>query len=385
MRKISSVTFTTNLLLTLWVVTVAPIQAQQKQLSDHPQDSLTINTNLVVTWAQVTNHMDGSPINGLGIDDFQLREDNKEQQIALVKEGQPLSVVILVDGMTCVRFPEIEFQRSRVALRQLGEDAEIALMAWDSDIRLVQPLTRNQRVIADRLEDRVSFFTALNGTQNGPQIKVRPERDHSRPGEAIYQAAEYLEKAASPERRKIIIVISQSFLLMAQTHLHAAAEVETLLRETGVTIYALLENNGMRSDYNYGADKFNPFSLRRAGKINQQRRSGGTLEEFVDLTGGSILVSKNEAWLDQSRLIPNSDFGKEFDELFIKLTGLIRSSYTIGYYPEKANFDGRFRRIKLELSKSGKAKAGKVEIKTRDGYHAIRTALAPVVEINSKQ
>ncbi len=385
MRKISSVTFTTNLLLTLWVVTVAPIQAQQKQLSDHPQDSLTINTNLVVTWAQVTNHMDGFPIKGLGIDDFQLREDNKEQQIALVKEGQPLSVVILVDGMTCVRFPEIEFQRSRVALRQLGEDAEIALMAWDSDVLLVQPLTRNQRMIADRLEDRVSFFTVLNGPQNGPQIIVRPERDHARPGEAIYKAARYLEKAASPERRKIIVLISftSSAIFVAKTHPHTGAEVNELLKNSGTTVYALLEDNGIKSIY--GSDEYNPFTMFQVMKKKRQRRSGGTLEEFVDLTGGSILVSKNEAWLDQSRLIPNSEFGKEFDELFIKLTGLIRSSYTIGYYPKNTNFDGRFRRIKLELSKSGKAKAGKVEIKTRDGYHAIRSTSPPAVEINPKQ
>jgi VWFA-related protein len=380
MRNILSVSITSIFSWTFLLLADVSICAQQLE-----QKAVTINTDLVTTWAQVTNRVDGAPLKGLGLDDFQLREDGKRQQVGLVKEGQPLSVVILVDGMTCVRFPEIEFRRSREALRQLGEDAEIALMAWDSDVRLVQPLTRNQRVIADRMEDRVSFFTALNGTQSGTPIIIRPERDHSRPGEAVYQAAQYLEKAVSPERRKIIIVISQSFLLMAQTHLHTAAEVKTLLRETGVTVYALLENNGMRSDYNYGADKFNPFSLRRAGKINQQRRRGGTLEEFVDLTGGAIFVSKNMPWLNLSSLTPNGEFGKEFDELFIKLTRLIRTSYTIGYYPENTNLDGRFRRIKLELSPTGKTKAGKVNITAREGYYAVRRPSPSAVDINPKQ
>lgn len=370
MIKITSVTFASKLLVTLWFIIGIPIQAQQQSQSDRLKNSVTINTDLVVTWAHVANPMDGSPIKGLGVDNFQLRENNKEQRIAIVKEDQPLSVAILVDGMTCVRPPEIEFQRSLEALRQLGEDAEIALMAWDSDVRLVQPLTRNQRLIADRLEDRVFFFNALNGTQNGPQIKVRPERDHSRPGEAIYQAAQYLEKAASPERRKIIIVITQSFLLMAQSHPHTATQVRGMLMKTGATVYALLENNGTRSGY--GSDRWNPVFWPRIRKDKQQRNSGGSLEELVELTGGSVLISKNEAWRSLSTLIPNGEFGKEFDQLFIKLTQMIRSSYTIGYYPENANFDGRFRRIKLELSPKGKAKVGKVNITTREGYHAVR-------------
>lgn len=256
-------------------------------------------------------------------------------------------------------------------------------MAWDSDVRLVQPLTRNQRVIADRLEDRVSFFYALNGTPNAPQIKVRPERDHSRPGAAIYEAAQYLENAASPERRKIIIVIAQSFLLMAQSHPYTADEVKKLLTKTGATVYALLENNGRQSGY--GSHVWNPVSWPRIRKDKQQRGGGGTLEEFVELTGGAVLMSKNEAWLNLSTLTPNDEFGKEFDELFIRLTGLIRSSYTIGYYPDNTKFDGRFRRIKVELSKSGKAKAGNVRIVAREGYHAVRRSFQRATETPSKQ
>lgn len=359
------------LLFVLSLIATTNILAQQVN-----QDSVVINTNLFITWAQVVNSQDGSPITRLAFNDFLLREEGKSQQIAVLKEGQPLSVMILVDGMTCLRPSEIEFRRSREALRQLGDDAEIALMAWDSDVRLVQPLTRNQRVIADRLEDRVSFFTELNGIQHDPQIKVRPERDHARPGEAIYQAVRYLEKAASPERRKIIILISSitSSLLTAKTHPHSSSEVEALLRKSGTTVYALLENDGMKSLY--GSDRFNPFSISRVRRDSQQRRGGGTIDDFVQITGGTTLVSKNEAWLNLSTLTPNREFGKEFDHLFIRLTGLIRSSYTIGYYPENSNFDGQFRRIKLELSKSGKAKAGNAVIKTRDGYHAVRRVSA---------
>jgi VWFA-related protein len=297
-------------------------------------------------------------VKGLELDDFLLREEGKPQQISLVKEGQPVSVVILVDGMVCIWPPELEFQRSHEALRQLGEGAEIALMAWDSNVALVQPVTTDLKVIASRLGDRVGFFHALNGYRKVP----RPQRDLYRPGEAIYRAADYLEKNASPGRRKIVILISwfNPPLVTAETHLRKAAEVTELLDKIGATVYGLYLTEKRRGGFD-PIDDF-PFTPKK-----MRRRSGGTIEQFVEQTGGSILVGKREG----------------ADDLLIKLMGLIGSSYTIGYYPENSDFDGRFRRISLELSGRGKAKAGKVNIKTRNGYRALRPSLPDAAEIKN--
>ena len=354
--KISLMISTTVVLSTLLFVAGNPTQAQQPV---RPGDSIIIDTDLVVTWAQITTRNDGSPVRGLGADDFLLREDGRQQQISLIKEDQPLSVVILVDGMGCLYPHELEFQRSREALRQLGDDAEIALMAWDSDVTLVQPFTMDRNVITDRLQDKASFFHALNG----PQKVVRPERDLYRPGEAVYQAAVYLEKAALPGRRRIIITIVNGYgppvVPLADTHRHSAAEVSEVLEKTGATVY------GLYLTFARGGDGSLPL-IGRFGPKTRRRRSGGSLEKFVELTGGSILVGKRE----------------EPDVWLIKLLGLTRSSYGIGYYPENKYFDGRFRRIKLELSRRGKIKAGTVNIKTANGYRALRPSSQPASEKN---
>ena len=342
-------------LIGIFLFIAEPVLAQKQEPSPHP---VIINTDLVVTWAQVTNRADGSPVNGLGIQDFALREEGKQQQINLVKEGQPLSVVILVDGMTCVSEPERWYRRREEILRQLGDDAEIALMAWDSDAVLVQPLTTDHSVITEKLSDKLNFFYALNpgpyGIEPyfGTEIKVRPERTHYRPGEAIYQAARYLEKAASSGRRKIVIVVSRSELKLASTHIHKSSEVKAVLNRTGTTVYGLVHDEKYR--------RFGEKLYDRIGTPLSEIRGllGGTLNQFVNLTGGVTLTGEWE----------------ECDELFIKLARMIRSSYTIGYYPENSDFDGRFRRISLELSRQGKTKAGKVAIKTRDGYYALRPA-----------
>jgi VWFA-related protein len=335
-----------------------PVYAQQ---SDRQKITVTINTDLVVTWAQVLDRKDGKFVSGLEIGDFALREEGKPQQISLAKEGH-ISVVILVEGVQCLWPPEHEFRRSHEALRQLGYDAEIALMAWDSDAALMRPFTKDHNVIASRLGNKVGFFYALNPPQPGRQHPVRPERNFNRPGEAVYEAARYLEKNASAGRRKIIIMIGWWNHLLAETHRRSAADVKALLEKTGVTVYGLHLKERKRLLHIFLEPIFDPHIPFTPKEM--RRRSGGTVEQFVRETGGSMFVGQRE----------------EADELLIKITRLIQSNYTIGYYPENSDFDGRFRRISLELSPSGKTKAGKVNLKTRKGYRALRPSAPTVSE-----
>ena len=324
----------------------AAIQAQELDRS-----TVTINTDLVVTWVQVTAQQDGLPVKKLRADDFQLREDGKLQQVSLVKEGQPLSVVILVEGYAYTWPVERWYRRIEEVLQELGKDTEIAVMGYDSTTVLVQPLTKNLTVLTDKLKDKVAFHYFL-GRQLPERIAEAPPGEISLPriGGAIYEAATYLDKAAAPERRKIIIFVTYSSFWQNETHFRTRAEVEQVLEQTGTTVYALLHGNEVRV---HEGDPL--YAVFNRNAIKKRDRSG-TLEHFVNYTGGLALKG---AW-------------EECDELFIKLAQQIRSSYTIGYYPENSNFDGRFRRIKVELSRSGKAKAGKVNIKTRDGYRASR-------------
>jgi hypothetical protein len=192
-------------------------------------------------------------------------------------------------------FTELSIQENRKALRQLGDDAEIALMAWDYDTALVQSLTRDQNLIAHRLKDKNAWINALRPRSIYPGGGAA---EFARPGTAVYRAAQYLEKNAAPGRRKAIIVIGQASWL-DEFHSHTAAEVKEILERTGTTVYGLYEN--------YLPEIH--AKLQRQNQKDKKRRSGGTIEEFVEQTGGAILIGKPE----------------EGDELLIKLAGLIRS------------------------------------------------------------
>jgi VWFA-related protein len=347
--KIASLMTTTIALFSLLAVG-EPIYAQQ---SDRQKTSVTINTDLVVNWANVLDSEDGKVVRGLEIDDFILREDGKPQQISTIKEGQPLSVVMIVWGVGCFRKSGWPVSRIYESLRQLGDDAEIALMSLYTDVAQVEPLTRDHNVIADWI---YKGGRLLGETDYDRVCQNFTPYNAPRPGEAIYQAARYLEKAASPGRRKIIIVLTCPNTIN-KTHFHTAAEVNEVLEKNQATVYALYSE---RKDAPYqplgdtGAN-----AAYRFNRKDKRRRSGGLLEDFVEQTGGTTLIAK---------------YSKDVDEMLMKLTGLISSSYTIGYYPENSEFDGKFRRISLELSPRGKEKVGKVEIKTRNGYRALRSS-----------
>ncbi len=348
----------TSLLLGIYFfVTNHTIYAQQ-------QEAVIINTDLVTTWAQVTRRTDGLPVKGLSLDDFQLREDGKLQQLHIIKDEQPLSVLLLVDGYRDEWPAEKWYQRIPEMLRELGKDSEIGIIGFDSTTVLVQPLTNNIKVLTDKLKDKVAFFYFLG--------KHLPERiAESRPGEGVlprigdatYTAVQYLERAASPIRRKIIIFITWRSFWMDETTIHTRAEVEAFLEQTDTTVYALLHGNEVRVHDN---DLLWKWTYR--GRVKKSLR-GGTIERFIKSTGGASLIGR---WED-------------CDAMFMKLARQIRSTYTIGYYPENTNFDGKFRRIKLELSPSGKAKAGNVNIAVREGYHAVRRSPTKAAEANPKQ
>ena len=343
-------TFITTIIIALfWAILFAAGEPIWTQQADRPRNSVTIPTDLVVTWAHIFNKKDGSVVKGLGADDLLLREDGIPQQISLLKEDQPLSVVILVKTGPCGTWPaQWSFRRSSEAIGQLGDDTEVALMAWEGDVVMTQPLTRDRKVIDNQLKDRTFFLNAL--TRKQPQVFDNGDRLLPRPGEAVYQAAQYLERTASQGRRKIIIVLAYPDWTN-ETHLHTATEVKELLERTGTTVYGLYQDNG----FTPGSTLISKLGL---DSLEKNRRRGGTIEEFVEQTGGSIVKGMPERG----------------DELLIKLTGLISSTYTIGYYPENTNFDGRFRPITLELSPRGKSKAGKVNIRTRNGYRALRSS-----------
>lgn len=317
------------------------------QQSEGQKNLTTIHTDLVTIWADVLNIKEGKLLRGLGADDFVLSEDGKPQHISLIQKSQPLSVILLIEDLFCGRWnAEWEFKRYQETFPSLGSDAEVGLMVWYSDSVIVQPLTKEHKLIRERLEDRNSLLDLLPPK---PPSTLNVEGGLPHPGDAIYRAAKYLDENASPGHRKVILVISYPSWICANS-VYGSDQISNFLYKSGITVYGLFQDG---SNFSKGFE-VNP-ALEPSGK-KRKNSKGGSIDEYTKQTGGQYLIGKPTV----------------ADDLLLNIFEMIRGSYTISYYPENTNFDGRFRQIKLELSPQRKAKPGKVKITARSGYKAIR-------------
>jgi len=77
--------------------------------------------------------------------------------------------------------------------------------------------------------------------------------------------------------------------------------------------------------------------------------NGGVAHKMTEETGGRTIFVNSE---------------KHMAEAFDQISEELRSQYTLGYYPNNAAHDGKFRKIKVEMSKHD------LKVLARKGYYA---------------
>jgi Ca-activated chloride channel family protein len=73
------------------------------------------------------------------------------------------------------------------------------------------------------------------------------------------------------------------------------------------------------------------------------------MQQLADASGGRLFPAKSI-----SDLAP----------VYAQVAEELRSVYSIGYYPQNQNFDGKYRRIEVKVKRPG------LTLRTRPGYYA---------------
>lgn len=177
-------------------------------------------TNAVVIPALVKSAQ-GEVVYGLSAKDFIVEDDGVEQSVRLdeAAEGSPLSVVVAIQ---CGRRANYEFPHIRGLSAMLNplieaERGKVAIVEFDSEVRLVQDFTGNS--------DRIA--AALKELQSGDA------------GAAIVDAIDFslklLEKAPK-ERTRVLLLISETRDHGSQTKLE---DVVAEIGQSNTAVYAL--------------------------------------------------------------------------------------------------------------------------------------------------
>lgn len=115
---------------------------------------IRVQANVVIAPTTVRNR-GGSFVSGLQLQDFELYDNNKVQRITADVQGEPLSLVVAVQksyNMDQI-LPKIQRIGPLVTNLVAGQDGEVALIAFDHRIQVVQDFTNETTKLSTALKN----------------------------------------------------------------------------------------------------------------------------------------------------------------------------------------------------------------------------------------
>ncbi|MBO0861564.1 MAG: VWA domain-containing protein [Chloracidobacterium sp.] len=186
--------------------------------------------NLVTLDVLALNKKNGAMVKTLGKDDFELEDRGVKRPIAYFNHGEsPLSLVLLVDGAGNTMYAMSSLRRSvKQWTARLNSEDEVALMAFGAGAVVMQGFTTDRKLITLKLRN----FPEDARKQNLGAYQVRSG--------AVFQAADYVEKAANPLSRRVIVVITDD-----TRNPYEGGKTELVserVLSSGCSVYALVAN-----------------------------------------------------------------------------------------------------------------------------------------------
>ena len=262
----------------------------------------------------------GGLVSDLRPEDFALREDGREQEMLIfAPASQPeernelaLNLGMLFDTSGSMRRNLRLSQESATRfLEAIPRARDLLLVFFDRDIRLSRYSSENQQGIFGRIfETRGEGYTAL------------------------YDAiAVYLSRVADTPGRKVMVLFTDGDDTTSGT---SSGDVLRMLRSSSVTAYPVA------------------FASQHPAGSTEALRARAVLAGIAQATGGRVFEPRASRELA-------AIYGSILDELSCQ--------YVIGYKSDNPARDGKFRKIALEVKRSG------VRLRYRPGYAATRVAL----------
>ena len=290
------------------ICTNAPLLAQE------PETTIKVDVKLVNVFVTVTDSH-GAPVGSLQKENFLLKEDGKEQKIAIFdRESElPLSIVLAVDtSLSTRRDLPLELSSARkFAHTILRPQDGLALYKFSEEVSEVVPFTSDLKRI-DAGIDRI---------RNGAATALY---------DAVFLGAHALGKR---QGRKVMVVITDGGDTVSQVDykqaLRAAEEAEAI-------IYSII---------------IVPV------EASAGRDTGGehALIQISSDTGGKYYYATSLAQLD---------------EAFRKISDELRTQYLLAYYPSQRYSDSEFRRIQVDLANSPDGTS--FQARCRAGYYTTK-------------
>jgi VWFA-related protein len=263
-------------------------------------------------------------------DDFTIFEDGVRQTVSYFsQERPPLSIILLVDRAGCINAFNDQIRAATVkAFGDLKSEDEVAIMTFSNKVALAQPFTRDSQLITEKVMD--------------VERQHHSEQHYFNAG--IYEAANYMNKAANPAGRRAIIVMTSLEASIDFSRISEKKALEAVLESGALVSGVLVKTVGGRIEQGI---RGKPTSILRHIGLRS-----GSLKMFVEETGGELLGAAPE----------------KMEDTLTQMVGNIAESYSLGYLPTNSARDGKRRKIKVLLSPDVEKREGQTALITRRSY-----------------
>jgi VWFA-related protein len=323
------------LIFPLLIIICSPAVAQTSQAvarqKDSPDDQvLKTRTDLVNVGVLARQKKTGRIVTSLIKDDFTIFEDGVRQTVSYFsQERLPLSIILLVDRAGCINAFNDRIRAATIkAFGDLKPEDEIAIMTFSNKVALAQPFTRDSQLIADKIM--------------AVERQHHSEQHYFNAG--IYEAANYMSKAANPEGRRAIIVMTSLEASIDFSRISEKKALEAVLESGAIISGVLVKTLGGRIEQGIRGKTTSIF--RHIGLRS------GSLKMFVQETGGELIGAEPE----------------KMDDTLTRMVSNIAESYSLAYQPTNSARDGKRRKIQVQLSPEVEKREGQTALITRRSY-----------------
>ena len=314
-------------------------QTRERRISPTPAEreikteTIKTDVDLITVDALVLQKNTARVVGNLAKQDFVISEDGVAQTIThFSQDALPLSVLFLIDRGGCLDpFGDTVRHAAFSALNQFKAADEIGVMTYHDTAELRQEFTTN-RADVKRAFDFV------------PEHDERA--DHCL-DTVLDAAADYMNKAANPVGRRVVIFITgvtRNFDCAGSPSGKAAVQS---LFESGSVVCGIIPETPVQQMEN--------GMMRWATRLG---RIGGVhtldIQKLADDTGGELLKDKPE----------------NLETTFNTLIEHLRTRYNLAFVSSNKKRDGTLRKLKIDLAPAMKKSQTKLVVKARKSYIA---------------
>jgi Ca-activated chloride channel family protein len=274
--------------------------------------TIKVDVKLVNVFVTVTDEH-GAPVAGLKKDDFTLKEDGREQKIAVFdRESElPISILLALDTSLSTRKDlPLELQSARRFVHAILRPVDaLALYAFSETVQEVVPFTSDLKRI-DRGIERVPLGAAT----------------------AVYDAL-YLGSQALERRqgRKVMVAITDGGDTVSKVTYQRAVRAA---QEAEVILYSIIVV---------------PIEASAGRDIGGEH----ALIQLSEDTGGKHFYAKSVAQLDDA---------------FRRISDELRTQYLLAYYPSRKPPTPEFHQIQVSIN--GRGREPQYKARHRTGYYS---------------